>query len=181
MIPTDETMRQSGWVKLYHPAAVEVSIPLPLNRSISTEEARNLLSSVNTLIHAGFSVELPAHDESERVEEIGFVVRRLKVNPDGSETPLVDLYPVRGNYRHLGKYLNTEAEIKEFESACGIQLTAIPLYEGDNPIERGRNPKLDRFVVVLRQPARLVWKHNPRYEGETDKKNSKRLFVRWQV
>jgi hypothetical protein len=118
-------------------------------------------------------------EDGEHVEEIGFVVRRSKGNTDGTETPVVDLYPARGNFRLLAKYLNAKVDVRAFEASCGVTLTAIPLYEGDNSIERGKNPKMDKYVVALKHPVKIVWKLNPRYEGENDKKNSKRLFVRW--
>jgi hypothetical protein len=106
-------------------------------------------------------------------------VRRSKANADGSETPVVDLYPARGNFRLVARYLNAEADIQAFEAACGVKLSELPLYEGDNSIERGKNPKMDRYVVSLKRPVRVSWKLNHRYEGENDKKNSKRIFVRW--
>ena len=36
-----------------------------------------------------------------------------------------------------------------------------------------------KYVVALKHPVKVVWKLNPRYEGDQDKKNPKRLFVRW--
>ena len=38
---------------------------------------------------------------------------------------------------------------------------------------------MEKYVVALKRPVKIVWKFNPRYEGENDKKNPKRLFVRW--
>jgi hypothetical protein len=74
-------------------------------------------------------------------------------------------------------YLNTADDVADFEAATGVKLAQIPLYNGDNAIERGKGK--DNFVVNLPAPARLVWKPNPRWEGENDKKNPKRVFVRW--
>lgn len=172
-------LKESGWVKLFHPSSAQVTIPLRLDKPILVTEAQALMESVTSLLQAGFSVDAPGLEDGEHVEEIGFVVRRSKANADGTETPVVDLYPSRGNFRQLGKYLNNEADIQAFETACGVGLKSLPLYEGDNSIERSKSPKLDKYVVALKLPVKVVWKLNPRYEGENDKKNSKRLFVRW--
>ena len=176
---TENEKTECGWVRLFHPASVQVTIPLFLDNPITEAMAETLLVSISRLIAAGFAVQAPGPENSEYSEEIGFVVRRSKRNTDGTETPVVDLYPTHGNFRHLGKYLNSESDIREFEAACSLRLDSIPRYDGDNPIERGKNPKMDKYVVAIDQPVNIVWKSNPRYEGDTDKRNPKRLFVRW--
>jgi len=85
----------------------------------------------------------------------------------------------RANFRILGVYLNAEQDVQAFETACGVRLKDLPLYEGGNSIERGKGTKTDKYVVTLPRPAKVVFKRNPRYEGEEDKKHSKRIFVRW--
>ncbi|PWB56021.1 MAG: hypothetical protein C3F13_02870 [Anaerolineales bacterium] len=176
---TENLVRECGWVKLFHPSSAQVTIPLSLEKPILVAEAQALMASVTSLLQAGFSVEMPCLEDGEHEEEIGFVVRRAKVNSDESETPVVDLYPVNANFRRVAKYLNEETDVREFEAACSLSLQTMPLYEGDNTIERGKNPKLDKYVVALKRPVKIVWKFNPRYEGENDKKNPKRMFVRW--
>ena len=176
---TENLVRECGWVKLFHPSSAQVTIPLSLEKPILVAEAQALMASVTSLLQAGFSVETPGLEDGEHEEEIGFVVRRAKVNSDETETPVVDLYPVNANFRRVAKYLNEETDVREFEAACALSLQAMPLYEGDNTIERGKNPKLDKYVVALKRPVKIVWKFNPRYEGENDKKNPKRVFVRW--
>lgn len=175
----ENLVRECGWVKLFHPSNAQVTIPLSLDKPILVAEAQALMASVTSLLQAGFSVDMPGLEEGEHEEEMGFVVRRAKVNADETETPVVDLYPVNANFRRLAKYLNDEAGVREFEAACGLSLASLPLYEGDNTIERGKNPKMEKYVVALTRPVKIVWKYNPRYEGENDKKNLKRIFVRW--
>lgn len=170
---------QNGWVKLYHPEGPLVTIPISPDTPITAETAVLMFSSVSALLQAGWLVELPGLEDGEHVEAIGHLVRRIKVNDDETETPVVDLYPERGNFRILGKYLNTADDVQAFEAAAGVRLLDLPLYEGDNAIERGKNPKVDRFVTHLPQPAKVIWKLNPDYEGPEDKKHPKRLFVRW--
>jgi hypothetical protein len=146
---------------------------------LSIEAARAAFQSVSALLEAGWLVAMPGLESSERIEEIRHVVRRVKVNEDSTETPVVDLYPDRANFRVLGVYLNTPQDLYMFEAACGVHLSALPLYEGDNAIERGKGPKTDKYVTALGRTARVVLKQNPRWEGDEDKKHPKRLFVRW--
>jgi hypothetical protein len=179
IMSTDSIMRECGWVKLFHPSSAQVTIPLLLEKPLLVTEAQALLASVSSLLQAGFSVEPPGLEEGEHEEEIGFVVKRSKLNADDTETPVIDLYPSRGNFRLLARYLNNDNDILEFEKICRVNLASLPLYEGDKCIERGKNPKLDKYVTSLMHPVKVIWKPNPRYEGQNDKKNAKRLFVRW--
>lgn len=165
---------------LYHPGTgAKVDIPIDLDNPITARQAEYLIDSIDNLIRAGFTVNLPGLEDGENFEQIGFVVRREKENEDGSVTPIIDLYPVQGNFRILGIYLNTQADIAEFETACGVKVASLPVHDG-TPIERGKKPSHDAKVIALKSPAKLVYKQNPKWEGDTDKKHSKRLFVRWE-
>jgi len=165
---------------LYHPGTgAKVSIPLDLAAELTPAHAQTLIHSVDNLLAAGFTVNAPGLEDGESLYQVGFVVRRETSNDDGTNTPVVDLYPAGQNFRILGKYLNTDTEIAEFEQACGVHLSLLPLYDG-NPIERGKKPQLDKFVMALKSPAKVVFKQNPKYEGPEDKKHPKRLFVRWE-
>lgn len=163
---------------LYHPTGAKVSIPLNPEFPLTVEHAMNLITSVDTLLNAGFTVNLPGLLDGENFEQIGFAVRREKVNDDSTVTPIVDVYPVNGSFRVLGLYLNTQDDVKNFEAATGLHIEAMPLYDG-SPIERGSNPRTDRYITPLKSPAKLVWKLNPKWEGENDKKHPKRVFSRW--
>lgn len=164
---------------LFHPSGGKVDIPLSLEAELTAEHAARLLRSVDALLNAGFAINMPGLLDGETVEAIGFAVRREKVNDDGSITPVADVYPVGGNFRLIGLYLNTQDDLRNFEQATGLRLDAMPLYDG-NPIERGANPRTDRNVVTLPTPAKLVWKMNPKWEGDQDKKHAKRIFARWE-
>lgn len=172
-------MENIALVSLYHPSGAKVSIPLSIDEMLTPAHGITLLNSVDNLIMAGFTVNLPGLEDGENFEQIGFVVRREKVNDDSTTTPVVDVYPVTGNFRTVGLYLNTQDDISAFEGATGVKVSEMPVYDG-NPIERGKNPRADKNVVALKSPAKLVWKINPKWEGENDKKHSKRQFVRWE-
>lgn len=175
----DDNKELNGYTKLYHPAGAQVALPVPLY-ALTPENAAAMFANVNRYVQAGFLVNAPGLDEGESVETISHIVRRSKVNKDSTETPVIDLYPVRANFRVLGIYLNQPEQVKEFEQACGVSLKSLPLYEAEGTIERGKKPALDKFVIPLPAPVKVVYTKNPRWEGEDDKKNPKRVFVRWQ-
>lgn len=171
----------TGWVKVYHPTGLQVTLPIPATELITTEAAKLMLMNVSNLIGAGWLVNAPGLEDGERADDIGCVVRRVKANDDGTETPVIDLYPPRANFRILGVYLNDEGAVRAFEQAAGLTLVDLPLYKGDNSIERGKGPKTDKYVISLPRSMKVVFKANPKWEGDEDKKHPKRLFVRWGV
>lgn len=171
----NENSNNNAWVKLYHPSGAQVTVPLPLDSA----QIEAVVKSLDTLVQSGLSVSAPGTEPGESVEQIGHLVRRSKTNTDGTETPLIDLYGVRANFRLLGLYLNDPDQLAEFERACGVHINDLQLYEGESPIERGKNPKLDKYIFALPQPVQIVYRANPRWEGDNDKKNPKRVFVRW--
>jgi len=167
-----------GWVRLFHPAGVLVTLPVPVGTPISPAQAKDMLLSVSGLLAAGWQVSQQSLDEGETLERVTHLVRRVKFNEDASETPLLDVY-TGGNFRQVSVYLNTPEDRSVFEEISGMELNGLPLFEGDAPIERQRNPNRDRSYVVAVNRLAVVWKMNPRYEGAEDKKHPKRLFVRW--
>ncbi|NPV86305.1 MAG: hypothetical protein HPY45_09895 [Anaerolineae bacterium] len=170
-----------GWVKLYHPnGGVQVTLPVPVSYVVDQNTASMMLSSVAAYLQAGWLPNQPGLGDGETKEKVTHLVRREKTNGDGSKTPLFDVYCGGGSFRTLGVYLNTQEDIKEFEKVFG-PIDKFPIYDGDTPIERGKKPERDRnFVIPVRDGVNVVWRLNPRYEGEEDKKNPKRLFVRWE-
>ena len=174
-----DNQNSCGWVKLYHPGGVQVTLPVLTGEPVTPEMAGLMLTSVGAYLAAGFAANLPGVEEGEKLEDIRHVVRRVKVNSDGSETPVIDLYPERANFRVLVLYLNAETDVQAFESACGVRLADLSLYDGDNSIERGKGPKTDKYVTTLPKNTKVVFKANPKWEGDEDKKNTKRLFLRW--
>ncbi len=165
---------------LYHNSGAKIDIPMPVDTEFSTVAASLLYRSLDNLIAAGFSVYAPSLEEGEQLEQISYIVRREKANGDGSITPIIDLYTQQGNFRQLGLYLNTDVDEIAFENATGLLINSLPVYEGEGSIERGKNPKLDKYVVPTARQAKVVFKLNPRWEGEGDKKHAKRMFVRWE-
>jgi hypothetical protein len=169
--------------RLYHPKGPQVSIPLSLMDELTIEQGMRLISSVDALLAAGWTVDAPGVEAGEKLAELGFVVRREKYNKDDrTRTPIVDLYENKdarrgGAYKLLHIYLNTPDDVAAFEAATGMKLAQLPLYSGDAAIQRDTGK--DEFVVKFARPVKMVYKDNPEYEGANDKKHQKRLFVRW--
>lgn len=173
---------QNGWVKLYHPCGVQVTLPIPVQTAITPEMASAMLASVSSLVSAGWLPNPASLEDGEQEHEIGAVLRCVQFNDDESETPVIDLYPAndRLKYKLLRVYLNTAEDIKAFEKSCGVKLADLPLYESNTGIKRGENARLDqKYIVPLQHPVKVVSKANPLWEGEDDKKHLKRLLTRW--
>lgn len=170
-----------GQARVWSPHGVAVTLPLA---GSGPGDYAGMLADLGRALAAGWLASPPGVQPGEHRDEIGFVVRREKLNDDGSVTPVVDLYPADEGMKFalLAAYLNTDDHVAAFERAAGVKLTNLPVYVGDNKIERGKKPATDRLVVKVPRPFGAVWKDNPKYdpaEQDTKKKKPKRLFVRW--
>jgi hypothetical protein len=167
-----------GTVQLYHPAGVLVTLPVteqPLDYA-------GMLRSVSAAIAAGWSTEDPAM--GRHLEQVRYVVRREKVNSDGSVTPLIDLYPAndRLKFAELSVYLNTEEHVAAFERVSGLRLADLPTYIGENRLKRGKSPATDRYVAKAARDFGVRWSDNPKHnpeEKDIAKRKPKGLFVAW--
>lgn len=169
----------SIWMRGYLPNGRMLSIT-----ALPTDDFASIIARAIALdaamVAAGLSVHEPGLNEGEQRESIAYVVRRAKLNDDGSETPVIDLYPEKLSFKFLTIYLNTKDDEHAFERATGLKLTDIPYCNFKAAIERGKDGKDDlNYVRALPAATGLIWKNNPRWEGENDKKHPKRLFVRW--
>lgn len=134
----------------------------------------------SALTEAGLTVREVGVEAGEQVETIHYIVARTKVNTDGTETPVIDLYPEKFTYRFLSVYLNTQDDKQAFVDATGITPNTITVYESDSPLERGKNTAKDaKYLVALPSPVQVIWKLNPLYDENSDAKKPKKLFVRW--
>jgi hypothetical protein len=175
----EETQAVNGWVKLFHPNAggVQCTLPVPVD-TLSVEQARGLFLSVERLLSAGFQVCPAGLMEGETRETVTHLARRARPNQDGGMTPILDVY-CGGNFKTLHVYLNTPQEINNFSDVFGFKLAVIPLWEGDAPIERGKSSERDGKYILPVTGVEVVYKPNPKWEGEEDRKHPKRAFVRW--
>lgn len=145
--------------QLFHNSGTALSIQIPYH---SPHETADILNAWKA---AGFSA-FPPDPQSvtqEKTEPVGAFVRRDK---DG--TPVIDLYPDQPGTKFpiATYYLNTSEQIREFCQTVGYKLDDIPIYVGDNKIERGKKPALDRFVITTRNPFAVVVTNNPKYSEQ---------------
>jgi len=171
----------NGWVKLYHPVAggVQCTLPLP-TVALTLDQAKAMFESLNRLLEVGFVTTQAGLEDGESKEAVTHLARRSKANSDGTVTPIIDVY-CGGNFKVVGIYLNTLDDQEAFCDAFGIMLNSIPLWEGDASIERGKNADRDKKYVVPVSGVDVIYKLNPKWEGDDDKKHAKRMFVRWEV
>ncbi len=168
-----------GYVKLYHACGVQVSLPVPMFETITLDVAQSMYRSVDAYIQAGWAASVAGLEQGETLEKVTHLCRREKRNDDGTASQLVDVY-TGGNFRTVCVYHDDQDDLETFQAAFGHPVTDLPLYDGDVPIERGKNPDKDRKYVRAVNGVSVVWKANPKYEGDNDKKHPKRLFVRWE-
>ena len=124
---TDEPIN-NGWTKLYHPTGALVTIPISLVDQILPSHAENISRSIETLIAAGFSPNMPGLEAGELMEEINAVARR-----EGADmTPIIDFYSSNKflEKKFMHAYMNTPEDIEAFQQATGILLDTLTTYDG---------------------------------------------------
>lgn len=174
--------RPPVFVKLFHGSGLQVSVPL----GVGLDPAQ-VYADLDNWLATGWKPEPPGIEPGEQKEEIAYVVRKFTSNDRGDSNRL-DLYAESLKWAVLTVYLDNDDQIAEFERAANVKLRDLPIYEGDNKIERGKNANVDRkYVVRLPRTVIAVSKPNPRYNAEEAAKATqsnpytkpKKVFVRW--
>ena len=173
---------KTAWLQVYHPRGPQIRIPIPLGQLLSTDDAKHLVESVNALMDAGFSVDPPHLEAGEEKLFIRHIVRRVRIDEKGQETPIADLYAEheRMVWPVLTVYLNTAEDQHNFRRATGLEIKQLPLYDGQGKLERG--PKYQKYFTALAKNVGVIRKKNPRYnpeEEEVKKRKAQFIFVRW--
>ncbi len=151
----------TGWTRLYHPAGVQVTIPIPLDVPIGADAAQAALASVSTLLDAGWAVDAPGLEEGEQKQEVVSVSRRE--SKDG--TPIVAFYlsHPKTMKKFLHQYLNKTEDVQAFEVATGLKLESIPLWMGERDIDKDHR-EAGKYIIPLARPIHLVWTVNPKWQ-----------------
>jgi len=181
MTEESQSRPDCGWVKMFHPAGVLVTLPVPAG------DYRSAFAAVNAALEAGFLAREVGLEAGEEKEDIGWVLR-LDHEKDGEITPTVLLYSNNPGltWSFLRRYMNTPDDVAAFEAASGLKYDQLPAYPGNDHPERGAGQKTDRFIVKAPKPFGMIWKPNPRYmeapAGQDTRslaQKRKRDFVRW--
>ena len=151
----------TGWTRLYHPAGVQVTIPIPLDAPISADAAQAALASVSTLLDAGWAVDAPGLEEGEQKQEVVSVSRRE--GKDG--TPIVAFYLSHPKTvkKFLHQYLNKIEDVQAFEAATSLKLESIPCWTGERDVDKDHR-EAGKYIVPLARPIHLVWTVNPKWQ-----------------
>lgn len=122
------------WAKVYTEDGYQISLTLPAS---SVNDALKHMSDIRAAGLLPAPVEPPSTEETETITT---VVRREFVDAKGSAIPVIDCYPDwRGQYGQFSFtriYLDTAADVAQFEAHAGVKLDALPVYDGQSPIMR---------------------------------------------
>lgn len=183
-----------GLVKVFHPSGLLVSLPIPAattTHDATTYDYGASFAAVKAILNAGFLVTAPGLEAGEQVKQVGYVVRRSKEGRNGI-VPVIDLYEAEEgmHFAFLSVYLNTPAEVDTFLRVARLpRIESLPLYIGDNKIERGKKRDTDNLVLQVPKPFGVIFGANPKYneaEAVAAKASGKpyqvarRKFIRWQ-
>jgi hypothetical protein len=158
-----------AYVKVYHPSGAEVYLPIH-------EDFGAAGNAIGGMVGAGWLLEKPPKQHSG---VIGWVVRRSKIEDDGSETPIIDFYIDHPDmvYRILAKYLNNDKDVADFEAAMGVKVSALPYSDSSAPLKRG-DAKTAKYFFRLPAPVRIYYRDNPAYNpDEEDAKKRKPQYL----
>lgn len=173
---------ECGWVKLYTPDGVLVTIPVtekPLNY-------RSMLANVGAMLDAGFRLTLPGLEVGEDREEVGYVCKGVTKD----NTTVLYLYSTNESYKYsvLNVYIDNDDQAADFEYASGMKLASLPEHIAGTKPQRGANAKLDAFIVKAKRPFSVIVGNNPEYDEAARQqcvarnevyKKPRHLFVRW--
>lgn len=154
------------WIKAFAPDGFQVGLTLAIS---SAADALRVIEEVKA---AGFTPQVPPEHDPSNVELIDVVMRREQVR-DGGSVPIIDFFPAWqhgnkfGKYKHVSHYLDTADDVAAFESASGLKLDSIPLYNGQGALMRtpGRRHQCETTPKRAFKVERVVTERVE--EGET--------------
>lgn len=168
------------WVKGYTADGFQVSITVGLDPANLAQWITDALEAVRA---AGIHPREQGTEPGEDTHTLAYVVRRSKVNDDGSETPVIDLYNDKFDFRVAGIYLNTPDDRRAFEQATGLTVDSIRLFDGNAPLSR-QDPKFSQRAVAVPAVPGFTVRKNPRWDDSktpVENKVPKHLFARWMT
>ncbi len=179
----DNDPARTGYTKLYHPRGPLVSLP------VVGDTPAAMFAYVTAMLDAGFVVAAPGLEVGEEREMVSGILRSM-FEREGEVTDTLLLYAADEGmkYSFLKLYLNDEADVKAFESACGFKLDMLPVYEGKDKPERDGGKIAQKYIAKLPKPAPVIFKQNPKWIKEEAEaaaakgalyQKPKRLFIRW--
>lgn len=168
----------------YLPNGQRAFFTIPLGNLAPAAAYDFVLNFSQTLLSKGLLLTEPGLEAGELKETAGWVARGTQTNADG-ETPVIFLYADNQKMHHklVRCYLNTPDDISAFETASGLRLLDLPLWEAKGEPERGA-AKEDKYVIRCPHPFAFVYKKNPRYnpeEKDIKLRKPQHLFIRFDI
>lgn len=147
---------------LYHPGTgAKVDIPLDLDAELTQAQAINLIRSVDNLLTAGFTVNIPGLENGELVEEVAFVSRRAGTD----NTPILAFYVAHPKMmkKFLHVYIDTQEQITDFEKASGLPFDRLPIFDGDKDITKDHRTAGKYLITTA--PFKVVFKTTEKWNN----------------
>ncbi|HVL14067.1 MAG TPA: hypothetical protein VM529_15970 [Gemmata sp.] len=174
-----------GWVKLWHPAGVQVTLPV----TGLDDNAADLFAHVDAYLAAGFTATPPGLASGEDFMLVDRIIRVSQADGRGGSTPTLHFYEVSNDYKSLTVYLDTMDQQLDFEHASGLAMADVKPFPGKAAPKFGDSPDSDQFFAKAKVPFRVVFKPNPKWNAEDEAKAKiapggiykvpRRLFVRY--
>jgi hypothetical protein len=180
---SDEKQSVGGsWAKMFHRSGLQVSVQFHCDPLV-------LMDTIDSMLEQGWLPNAPGVEPGEDAEEVAYVLHG-EHEQKGETTPYILLYSPHDamKWSFLKVWFNTQEQIDAFEAVSGLKLDALPLYIGQDKPERGKSKQIDKFIVKLQRPCKVILKQNPKWVQEAaDAAKSKgemytfpkRVFVRW--
>jgi hypothetical protein len=158
------------WVKAYTPDGEQMNITFGF-------ENGNLIPAAEIkrrVLEAGYLLTMPGAKAGEDVEVITHVMKRLQFNKkDNSTTPCIGFYHESPGlvFAYWNHYLNSPADIADFEAVAGIKVDSIPLLE-DAAFPKRDDHFKQKYLVQLPRPLQARFTKE-KYLKEDGKESSR--------
>lgn len=164
---------------------VTFSFPLPCQSpgDFSDADAQAVQKAIATGVRNGFFAAEPSKLEGEKLHTVWGVIRRGKVNDDGTETAIMDFYAENEKmvYAFFKHYLNKPEDVTAFEAATGMKINEIPLFDGSAALEKTAGT-FGKYIRLAPNKPRVALTPNPYYDANEQDKTKKKpqfKFGRW--
>lgn len=166
-----------GWL----PTGQKTYLTIPVGTFTPEEAFDYLLNYSQRLLARGWLLTEPGLEAGEQSYSVTHIVRGTQPAKDGKPaTPIIFFYSDNGKWSDVKTWLNTPADIAEFEAWSGVKLDTMKSFPAGR-LERSKDAQVDaNYVIALTPSRRMIWKLNPDYT-EGSKTESKREFARFDT
>lgn len=173
---------------VYHGSGLRVRVAFLIDASSPSSGAIELAEQVDAYLAHGWSVNAPGTEPGEEKEAVGYC---LRTTVDGRSGPCSRIFfysPDSGiEYQISSTYLNTPADIAEFEKQSGLTVSRMPEWPSAAAPKKGERGG-EKFICKVNRDFTIVRAPNPKYDpaaaaaaaaNKTAYTVPKRLFSRY--